>query len=234
MKTFKIIGTGKGTGIIYKSLKDAKETITKNKIEPLIDTLCVEIEETTVKIHKVHVVVPSLSLENKKFLIDYTKRNLTEKNIEGNTKNIVWLFKYPNNTYLENLLKKWAIDEYKISEDELQFINKTDKIYETDVFKRTNVININKKGYVHCIKQLFEMIEPEKFEFTYNSTNYKPCHNILIELPYKKDGFFNLQIRKNDFPYNEGTCYGRNTCTIKSFKLHDENFEKYCKELDIK
>ena len=55
MKTFKIFGNGIGTNKTYKSLEDAKNAIQENKIEPLIDNLCVIIEET-IKKHGVKMV----------------------------------------------------------------------------------------------------------------------------------------------------------------------------------
>ena len=101
MKTFKIFGNGIGTNKTYKSLEDAKNAIQENKIEPLIDNLCVIIEETIKKTHKIHVEAPTLSKENKQFLIDYVKNNLTTKTIASrdNLSNILFVIKYCKDTY---------------------------------------------------------------------------------------------------------------------------------------
>jgi hypothetical protein len=239
-KEFKIFGVGKGTRITYKSLDEAKLIIEKNKIEPHGENSYVGIEETTRKLHKIECKIPTLSIDNKKFLIDYVLKNLTPSTIASrdNISNILYVIKYPNtHPILKDLLTKWAINEYNIIDEELKSTLLVEEIYNTPLFERMNDYNINAVGYVKCIKELFEIVEPNDFKFTYNITNYKPCHNILIELPTKDDNYrttFNLQIRVDDFPYNEGPCYGRNTTVVNTIKLHDENFEKYCKSLKIK
>jgi hypothetical protein len=239
-KEYKIIGVGKGTRVTYTSLKDAKLAIEKNKIEPAGDNTYVGIQEIITKFHKIECNTPTLSIDNKKFLIDYVKKNLTPSTIASRDKisNILYVIKYPNtHPILKDLLTKWAIKEYSINDKELKSTLLVEDIYKTPLFERMDDYNINAVGYVKCIKELFEIVDPNDFKFTYNITNYKPCHNILIELPSKDGNYrptFDLQIRVDDFPYNEGPCYGRNTTAVNTVNLHDENFEKYCKSLKIK
>ena len=239
-QTFKIIGNGKGTRTEYKSLKEAKSIIVKNKIQPLVNKSYILVEEVITKLHKISVNVQKLSTNNKKFLVDYVLNHLTEETIEGrNLSNVLYCIKYQHTTHpvLRDLLVSWAIDTYKVKDSELESALLIEEIYNTPLFKRMDNIIINRKGYVYCIKRLLETTNLEELNFTYNLTNYKPCHNIMIELPYtveKQERSFTLQIRKEDFPYNVGTCYGRNTTCVKTFNLHDENFDKYCKSLNIK
>src|SRR5574343_211056 len=96
MTEFKIFGTGKGASKTYATKIDAEKAIKVNKILPYIGNEYVIIEETIKKEHNIKVDVPTLSIKNRKFLIDYVLKNLNETNMKSacGICNPVWLLWY--------------------------------------------------------------------------------------------------------------------------------------------
>ena len=184
-----------------------------------------------------------LSKENKLLLIDYIKKKLTIDTIcsRDNISNPTYIFRYKlyHPLFIKHM-KEWVDSNYVYDINELNEALTSEKPYETKFFKMVDNREKRLIAHVYCIKKLFDELSEDEFNFTYNQTNFKPCHNILIKLNFKLKGdknfnrSTNIQIRKDGFPFNEGNCYGRNADVVKTYKLIDSNFDKYCKVIGIK
>ena len=185
----------------------------------------------------------TLSIDKKKLLLNYIKNNLNEKTITSrdNLENPFYVIKYDHCSHpiFRNLMIDWVKNNYEYTQEEFDSSMEMENCYESSFFKKIDDRNKNIKGYVECFLQFIDMIDIDKFSFTYNSTDYEPCNNICIRVSfkgglYKDKRYFSLQIRKNDFPFNEGDCYGRNTQCMKTYRLDNSNFDKWCKNLNLK
>lgn len=183
-----------------------------------------------------------LSNENKQLLIDYIKQNLTVDNLASrdNISNPTYIFRYKNyHPLFIEYMKEWVIENYTYDAEDYDDAITSEKPYDTKFFKMVDDRQKRLEGHLYCINKLLDNIPIDKFKFTYNQTNYRPCHNILVEVNFKNPrqswvNSTNIQIRKEDFPFNEGSCYGRNTSAVKTFKLSNTNFDKYCKIIGVK
>lgn len=183
-----------------------------------------------------------LSKKNKQLLIDYVRQNLTVNTLcsRDNISNPVYIFKYKNYhpIFIKHMLD-WVKANYTYEPEDFTEAITSERPYKTDFYKMVDDREKHLLAHVYCINKLFDDIPIDEFKFKYNQTDYKPCHNILIEIGFKNPercwiNTTNIQIRTSDFPFNEGECYGRNTRNIKSYKLTDINFKKYCDKLGIK
>jgi hypothetical protein len=187
-----------------------------------------------------------LSKKNKQSLIDYITQNLTVDTIESrdNIDNPLYIFKskfYPEKFIMS--MRDWVKSNYDFEDSELEKTLKLDDYDNSKLFKLFDKRHKYIEGYVTSIINVLKLTDVDNFEFRYNQTNYTDCHNILVSLPFdyyniyledQETRYFEIQIRKDDFPFNEGDCYGRNTRTLNSFDLTDENIDKYCKKIGIK
>ena len=181
-----------------------------------------------------------LSKEKKILLINYVKKNLTVDTIcsRDEINNPTYIFKYENyHPLFIKYMKEWVDSNYVYDINELNEALTSERPYETKFFHMVDNRQELLIAHVYCVKKILNDLNEDEINFTYNQTDYKPCHNILIEFKFKGDKGFkrstNIQIRKNDFPFNEGSCYGRNTDVVKSYKLTDSNFDKYCKTIGV-
>lgn len=187
-----------------------------------------------------------LSKANKQLVIDYIIENLNEDTIESrdNIKNPFYIFKYA--WYPElflNTMYNWLKNNYTFEDNDFNEVLKIREMYNSPLYKIIDNTVKNRSGYVLSIIDVLKNTDIELFRFTYNQTDFTPCHNILVTLSFdyfndfykkyeKRD--FNIQIRKNDFPFNEGSCYGRNTHMVKTFELTDDNIDKCSRKIGIK
>jgi hypothetical protein len=230
-KTFKIIGAGKGARSTYKSLAKAKSIIEEGNIAPLAGDDFISVIETKVTAHKIKVVKPLLSDDNKTFLVNYVLKNLDSENLNGDLYNPSYKFKYyeRDKRKITGFMFKWVKENKGLEKEEILEGLKSEDYYYTDMYKKLKFeYPSTQKMYTWCIKQLLKETKLEDLQFICNITNFKPCHNILIEATD-----ISLQIRVKDFVWDYGHCYGRNASLLKSIDLSDRIFPKWKKDLNI-
>ena len=240
-QTVRIYGANKNVRKTFSTPKEATEYIDENNLFPGTKGKNIKLEITQVKYRTVQREFPDLSKSIKETFIQTLFDNFNSISF---SELALWVEMYrvydkkgkKSTSTLKCAVFDFIQGHYGFSDEEM-FENFCDKNYMDLGFK---VIEnkfpelfdseFRKKHAPGIIKSVVEQYDIKDVKFKYNSTNYKPCHNISIEFGGDKDyGDLIFQIRANDVIYGHGRCYGRNVSLSSTVDLTDDRFETFFK-----